>query len=70
MIQRMSRFQQIASSAPHAVGRQRLLERAADRMLRNDGFFPKREKSEDEYIPVDADYISNSGHLKPISGRP
>jgi hypothetical protein len=58
---------QIASSEPHAVSRQKLLEKAADRLLRNDKFYPKRDKNN---YPVDADCISSSGHLKPIAGRP
>lgn len=68
MTQQMSRFLQIASSEPHAVSRQRLLEKAADRLLRQDRFYKKREK--DPNPVVDADYISANGHLKPISGRP
>lgn len=68
MTHTMSRFQQIASSAPNAVSRQRLLERKADQMLRQARFYKKREY--DPNPVVDADCISGNGHLKPLAGRP
>lgn len=67
-IQQMSRFLQIASSEPHAVSRQQLLERKADQILRQNRFYKKREKRLDDC--VDADAISASGRLKTIAGRP
>lgn len=43
---RMSRFIQIASSAPNAQSRQRLLERKADQILRQDRFFKPMDAEE------------------------
>lgn len=46
MTKSMSRFVQIASSAPSAKSRQRLLERKADQILRRDGFFSRMSDEE------------------------
>lgn len=44
--ERISRFMQIAASAPNAVSRQRLLERKADQILRQDRFFKPMDAEE------------------------
>ena len=41
-----SRFLQIASSAPNAVSRQRMLERKADQILRQARFFRPMDEAE------------------------
>lgn len=51
-----SRFMQIASSEPHAVSRQRLLERKADQILRQARFFKKRDQEEKDMIAAQQRY--------------
>jgi hypothetical protein len=45
---RISRFLQIASSAPNAKARQRYLELKADQILRSSGFFKPMDEAEKE----------------------
>ena len=38
----------------------------ANKLLRKSGYFPKRGKTEDEYVPLEAEQIGSNGGLKPI----
>jgi len=56
MTKRMSRFLQIASSAPHAQSRQRMLERKADQILRQSGFYKPMDKEHKDAIAASQRY--------------
>ena len=54
-----------------AMDRADLLATYGTKLLAKDGFYPKPEKSEFEYDPVDAEGITVAGHLRATwTGRP
>ncbi len=56
MTKPMSRFLQIASSEPHAVSRQQLLERKATQILRQARFFTPMDKERKDAIAASQRY--------------